>query len=586
MAPANYLNLFPFSYPDELHASQVARLHRDSGNAHTAQTYLDVYGTRPFRITQWIPTHIAQFARKFSGDYGSNILQIVRENTLYPLLQTFGGASLPQGLASDQIDGYLRQLPKRMVGSNRNTRLCVSCLQCDLEEHSSPYLHRAHQVPGVTACWKHKTSLIDACPRCHFPFEPRNDLILAAWAPCPVCGIRMEDASKLMSSADVSAPEIELAQFTYRILQSAPKSLDGDVLVQVYRKEIERRGLLRGTLIDRRAITAELVEHYGADHLARLDRAFARGGSPHWFVMCNAYAVFEVPVARHILLANYLYPEPSRFLEIAKCIAAQPVPEQSNAKPSAPRSVKLRGGQVHKTRTPNGPELRIANDKGQSGMQLVALAQNYRRDKVKHLWANHPRLMKSFIKENPDGLSWLQANLAPNLSSQPLDEWLGKTEAGQKDLAWAKAFLKTASILYASVEKPVRVTRLQILKQSGWGGANYPNPSKMPLATCQLENAIETEWHYWARRIVWAILTADSPPSSDSSIRIRSGVEHHRAFELIDMFRTLPVRQVLSAGRVTQTLETFSIDKRWEGPGSVQTFYRTGRSYERRTTLN
>lgn len=586
MATTNHLNLFPFSYPDELHASQVSRFHRDSGNAHTAQTYLDVYGTRPFRITQWIPTHIAQFARKFSGDYGCSTLQILKENTLYPLLQTFGGANLPQGLASDQIDGYLRQLPKRMVGSKRNARLCISCVQCDLEEYGSPYLHRAHQAPGVTACWKHKTLLIDACPRCHFPFEPRRDLILAAWAPCPVCGLRLEDANKLPTSAGVLAPEIDLAQFTYRILQGAPKGMNRDVLVQVYRKEIERRGLLRGTLIDRRAVTAELVEHYGADHLARLDRAFAQGGSPHWFVMCNPYAIFEVPVARHILLANYLYPEPTRFLAIAEGLAKQPVPELLDAKPSAPRNVKVRDGQVHKTRSPNGPDLRIASGESQLGSQLVGLAKKYSRDEVKNLWKDHLGLMKSFIKENPDGLSWLQANLAPDMSGKPSGEHLSKTEAEQKDLAWAKAFLNTANILYASVEKPVRVTKLQILKQSGWGGANYPNPSKMPLATRQLENAIETEWHYWARRIVWAILTADSPPRSNSSIRIRSGVEHHRAFALIDMFRALPVRQVLSAGWVTQTLESFSIDKRWEGPGSAQTFYRTGRSYERRTTLS
>lgn len=581
MATTNHLNLFPFSYPDELHASQVSRLHRDSGNAYTAQTYLDVYGTRPFRITQWIPAHIAHFARKFSGDYGSNILQIVRENTLYPLLQTFGGANLPQGLASDQIDGYLQQLPKRMVGSNRNTRLCVSCLQCDMEEHSSPYLHRAHQAPGVTACWKHKTSLIDACPRCHLPFEPRNDLILAAWAPCPVCCLRVEEASKLMSFADVSAQEIAMAQFTYRILQSAPKSMNGDVLVQVYRKEIERRGLLRGTSIDRRAVTAELAEHYGADHLARLDRAFAQGGSPHWFVMCNRYAVFEVPIARHILLANYLYPEPDSFLKVADEVAARPVSDSLTAVQPVRRGVKAKAGQVHRNARDSTESLSV-NERNQ-GELLVNLANRYLRDKIKNLWKHHHSLMKSFIQENPDGIRWLETNFTPNHSSKPSNDRFDKTEVEQKDLAWAKTFLNTANILYASAEKPVRVTKLQILKQSGWGGSNYPNPSKMPLATRQLENAIETEWHYWARRIVWAILTADSPPSSDSSVRIRSGVEHHRAFVLIDMFRTLPVRQALSAGRVTQTLESFSIDKRWEGPGSAPTFYRTGRSYERRT---
>lgn len=581
MPPPTNLHLFPFSLPDELHASQVARFHRDSGNAHTTHTYAMVYEAKPFRLTQWIPTHIEKFAGKFAGSLSGNVQGLLRGNTLFPLLETFCGASIPDEKYAGELAVQIAALPKRVVGSSRETNLCIECLKRDREEHGTSYIHRAHQTPGAFVCWKHRTRLLSACPHCHFPFEPDKNLVLAAWDPCPGCGKVLTNFPSSLSEVEALDREIELAKFGYDLLQSPTRHLCGPVLARVYRKRIEELGLMRKSTINRVEIVGQLVEHFGDELLSRIDRAHKKGKSPHWFAMCSSYAIFEVPLSRHILLANFLYPHVGLFLKAAEDARAQWRQEEHATEITRggrcnARSAAIIGKRKKTTTSADRSEMSLRT-------QVIKLARNYPTDQIKNLWKHHHRLMKIFLKEDVNGLDWLQQQL--NDSGRVPDEFerFALAVDSEADIQWAKAFANTAIELYASVDKPLRVTKYRVMKRSGWHGLNCPDPFRMPMAHKQLSSLLESEWHYWARRVVWALMTMANAPTSVSSVRIRAGVEHQRGVVLAAHFREVPSDQVLWAGKVVDTLEEYGIDRNWRGPDTTREFYTTGRSYKRRT---
>jgi len=576
------LHLFPFSLPDELHASQISRFHRDSGNAQTTQTYLKAYEAKPFRLTQWIPTYLDRFAAKFSGSIGGNALKILRGNTLFPLLQTFCGADFRESCDDAKVREQLSALPKRLVGSRRKTYLCVLCLLSDREEHHTSYIHRSHQAPCTSVCWKHETRLIDACPRCHFPFEPEKDLILAAWAPCPVCQTSLTSFESHVRGLEVSCREVEIAKFNYGILKGAKHSVSREALTHVYRQEIADRGFLRRTQLSRVDVTQSMEDYYGVPLLSDLDIAYKKGKSPHWFAMCSSYAIFEVPLSRHILLANFLYRTPEKFLEAAESFAMQPRSQEPEIRDSGRKDRPTLHKHQRDTASTCTEIAALFKQESSSQTRLLRYAKAYRQDHIKQLWRDHSRVMKAFTKENPQGLDFLQREIESSASELVEGSLTSNHRKLEDDVIWAKAIVAASIDLYSSTEKPVKVTKLQLLKRSGWGEVNYPNSIRMPMTARQLESVIESDWHYWARRVVWAILTMESAPSSLSSVRIRAGVEHTRGIVLAAYFADVPSSRVIWAGKVMEVLQEFGVDRAWVGPTPERKFQTAGRGYQRR----
>lgn len=586
MPPPTKLHLFPFSLPGELHASQASRFHRDSGNANTAQTYATVYEAMPFRLTQLIPPHIEKFAGKFAGSLIENVQSVLRNNTLFPLLETFCGALIPDSHDAARIASQISTLPKRLVGSSRETNLCIECLKCDREKHETSYIHRAHQVPGAFVCWRHHTRLLTACPHCHFPFEPKMNLILAAWDPCPGCKKHLVDFSSNLAESDALEREVEIAKFGYELLESPTRYLSAPVLAQIYRQRIKELGLMRKSTINRVEIVGQLVEHFGDELMSRMDRAHRKGKSPHWFVMCSSYAIFEAPLPRHILLANFLYPEAGLFVRAAED-AIQLLRQEGDALEASVSDAKRSGQCTDASVSVGGKRKTETRQKNQSGTtlqsQVLKFAQNYQGDQIKNLWKSHSRLMKMFLREDPNGLDWLQKQLevSEGIAAKPAQFAL--TINSEADIRWAKAFANAAIELYASVDKPLRVTKYRVMNRSGWRGLNRVDPLRMPMAHKQLDSLVESEWHYWARKIVWALLTMECAPTSASSVWSRAGVEYQRGVALADYFRGVPTDQVMWAGKVVDTLQEYGIDRNWQGPTPEREYYRTGRSYKRRT---
>ncbi|MBF8179798.1 TniQ family protein [Herminiimonas contaminans] len=57
-------------------------------------------------------------------------------------------------------------LPRLMPLLPHIKRLCPTCLDEDCQKYGEPYLHRAHQLPFVSVCYRHDDTLVSRCPAC------------------------------------------------------------------------------------------------------------------------------------------------------------------------------------------------------------------------------------------------------------------------------------------------------------------------------------------------------------------------------------------------------------------------------------
>lgn len=130
---------------------------------------------------------------------------------------------------------------------------------------------------------------------------------MAPWEPCTGCKTYLPDSSFHCPEGRATEQEVELAQFTYDLLEISTQTLNAKLLTTIYLNRIAEIGMLRGKNIDRLAMLSALESHYGAGLIKQIDRAYREGKNQQWFGMCGTSSVFDVPLPRHILLAKFLF---------------------------------------------------------------------------------------------------------------------------------------------------------------------------------------------------------------------------------------------------------------------------------------
>lgn len=574
--------LFPDSLPDELHVSQTGRLHRDSGNLATLQTFRDTYGVAPFRLTQWIPTNLEVFAAKLPGDPTQNVANLLRNNTLYPLFETFGNARFTPASHGKPLREQISNMPKRVVGESGETHLCVECLRQDLQDHGIPYIHRSHQIPGVSICWRHGTRLLSACPFCSCPFEPRADLVLAPWAPCPACQQYLPE-TLFYTPANGTDLESEYARFTHELLISAPGPLSTDALAFVYTKRAREEGFSRGKTIDRIAMRKAIEEHYGMEFLCRVDTAIRAQKDAQWARCLARSGLPDTPLPRHLLLTNFLFKDAATFLNAVGQLTGEfqvnPSRETSCSEspvrqPSA--EALSSSAATEQPATLPGPVSALSRAMTKI-LTFLAKAPNA---SIADLWKNHHGAMKYIAKTHVINDAWLNSMRSTTNTAATVPQFA--PPGSPNDLAFAKHVAVAALAEYSSAKKPTRVTRNFLLRQVGWNPPNTVDPHKYPLTDTQLQFGTESDWHYYARRIVWAILTVRQQSCAAWRVIEPSGVEHHRGKLLVEFFSNLSPTRTLRSGTIADILIEYGIDKQWCGPDPEREFYPRGRSYVRR----
>lgn len=561
------LPFFPAPFPDEAIVSQVVRYHIMRAHRTEQATYDELFQVAPFSLTYWVPHNLDRLARKLPGDSDKNLAAFIQECTLMPLFQTFGRVTADEKKQS-------MVMPRRIVGETGTTHLCLSCLVEDMDTYGSPYIHRAHQIPGVTACWKHGTRTIVRCPSCKCPFEIPKGLVLSAWKAC-ACGRVIDSFS---STEERATPiEIDFARFAKDLLFAA-EVIDPVLLVKVYKKRILELGFRKGKKqIARARLLVAIEESYDREQLHRMDFAYRKGRLSGWLNILCETSVQEAPLGRHLLFAHYLFREAKLFLNSVRFVQGETLDSLSLG------NSKLPGKATNVANSLN--DKMLGKDDLLEMLTEFALRNGYG---LEELWTYQRVAMKKLVKLDPDATQGILAQLSNDLprkikksSSQTRTTLYDR----QADEDWAKAIQAASVSLYASAEKPVRVTMNRLLKESIVKSSAWPNSSKFPLAYSTLEQCRESQWHFYARCIVWMLYKYPEYAGRGSKLVKMAKLESHKGVAAYRYFSRIDCGRGLSPHSIISTLQEMGIPKDWRGPNPDQIFYITGRGYARRKRL-
>ncbi|UMZ12092.1 TniQ family protein [Pseudomonas sp. MPFS] len=300
---------FPVSMPDETLQSRIARYHLLSGNKTEAETFSDIFGSSPFSL-QIIPKKIEDLAERLPGDKEENLLELLNTNTIFPVYKPFIGVLKNKSSDAVSIIDEVARVPRREVSLHSMAKICISCVSSDLLDAGFSYWHRAHHIPGVTACWKHGEMLLQACPECSHPFYRANKLLPCLTSGC-ICGWSPFKAEPSQLATEV---EKKLAIFAKDLLHKDIPALSSDVLIASYRRRAKNMGFRRGTIMATTELFNSIVSHFGPEVLSKIDRAFASGKHHQWIRTSTIGGVLDMPIARHLIISNYLFSDVESFV--------------------------------------------------------------------------------------------------------------------------------------------------------------------------------------------------------------------------------------------------------------------------------
>lgn len=216
------LPFFPASLPDETLLSRVIRYHLLSAESKDEVTFQALFGQTGDKVdfTELAPPCLAVLASLLPGDPLVQLGNILSENTLVPFVVPMVAFSVEELLGAE-------------FGQSN---ACLICLDEDPALVGARYLHRCHQLPAVTACWKHGTKLIAICPDCAQSFRLPKRLLRAPVTPCS-CGW---DGNRSTQAIQASRAEHEFAIHARDILDARTRQTSITVLVRFFQTFIEQ----------------------------------------------------------------------------------------------------------------------------------------------------------------------------------------------------------------------------------------------------------------------------------------------------------------------------------------------------------
>ncbi|WP_233246745.1 hypothetical protein [Chromobacterium sp. Panama] len=347
------------------------------------------------------------------------------------------------------------------------------------------------------------------------------------------------------------------ASFCADLLGSGASPVPADVLKEMYRsRAVEMTGGWKKSL-DRFAFQEMIHTFYGPVFLAKLDEDFSLGDftkSYHWQSLST---IKEVPLIRHLALAFFLF-RSFRDFKKARAVAEVHCIEQRRKEIDSQQPLDTSSNLFE---------------------EMLAVARQIPKCTLEKLWERHYGLTKRFIKRFPDRLDELLRAASSKPVAKPAQM---RSLTRLEDQEWAGRFRVAASTLYQLVDKrPERVSRNRIMIEAGWKRP-YPTAEVCPLTWRVLEESLESDWHYHARRYVWAMLSL-RPEQGVSRITRASGLDNLRFKELRLFFAEVTHWPLLEIGVVVEFLENFGVTRQWAGPCPDRQFPQLGRKYQRKS---
>jgi hypothetical protein len=525
------LRTFPTPLPDELMYSIVSRRHFLVGNQTERVTFRELFDSEPFSLTSLVPHYLDRLAEKLPGIPKETERQFLNHNTLLPLYQTFFSFNFPD-TGSTNLSDFVAPAPtERILKKRFRLRICIECVLEDFSFEGTPYIHRAHHIPGVFVCWKHGHPLLDRCPNCHSSFGQGGSYFSQPWQRC-VCKFDITSMHSMQNDAESDIAK-NFAIFARDMLhQASMQAYEKVSLREVYRYGLERRALNPTDKVSLQKMISALKSFYGENLWGRLISSYGYHRPTKWFNHYDKRESIDTAFSRHLLKAFFLFRRAEEFWATVDAVRERA--QDHYYQPARIASCALSALNELK--------------KNHWCRERVDYYWRYERDLMKRFSMNAPRHYKAWAERISDSFRFEKERI-----QKKRDEMLaGRIE--QKALS-----------LYATIEEPSRITHDLLLKAIDFKRKKYPDPLDFPLTVAKLRDHVESDWHYYARRILWAMLSLKGRSRPNSDVIEIAAINSHRALVLLNFFRDVDRVQELRQGTITNILVAKGISKSWKG---------------------
>lgn len=299
----------PVSLPDELLLSRLIRYVTASG--YKGDSFASkVFGSRKVSIHPFLTARLEQLA----GWSLESAEVMLFQQTLAPLflffLPIYADKLKQSMLTGDGAEAHrASQLSSFGNGHSLCLKWCPVCAQQDLRQYGVAYWHRAHQIPGVTACAFHPV-LLEKLELA------RRQRIIAELLPIHFDHPRV--------AFDV---EVQVANFGFNLLQLVSGGIPCVDTVLTYRSKLSELGYITA---HHRVRRKSLMEDFCADikhYRPGPDTPFPRHPHDHRYLSQLLEPHTSHHPFRHLLFAYWLFGEPEKMLFIKHLCAAslQPI---------------------------------------------------------------------------------------------------------------------------------------------------------------------------------------------------------------------------------------------------------------------
>lgn len=550
LMPSSIL-FFPPSFPDETLHSRVSRYHFLSGNKTASLSFIDIFDAIPFPLDIVVPKQIVQLAGRLPGVTKDNLHSLLKNNTLLPLFTPFlGTKDTIEKSSTDTVTDSLTRIPRRVVGLHGAAKLCIECCESDAIEHGSSYWHRAHQIPGVSSCWKHGKKLIRSCPFCSKPFSIKNQFLTLPWVPCE-CGWAPDAESH---NELASTLETEYAVFSKELLHGELPSIPQEALANHYRSQAYALEFRAGSLVSQASLLKAIVETFGEEFLSQADPAYAAKKTKTWIRLSTIDNQLDMPITRHLILSFFLFREFNIFKShIKNKIAAS--------------NTRRRKDSYRQPETSDSKRSTYRN----------------KIQKILNRWPNST--LEDCWKNARQATSWLFANDK---------KWLisfisGKTSItdstiSKSDLPYAKLINDGIETLYSTSSMPERVNVGKILSllPKRLAAGSKERQEKYPEVSKKIIEYYESLWHFHVRRILWGIFEIKrlelKPTVGNLSELIN--INKTSCNSIIDHFDWNIEAMASQAVENNNYISRTGISRQWLGPAGIKASY-GGRAYQK-----
>jgi AraC-like DNA-binding protein len=278
------MDWFPTPYPDETFYSVLARLYRYLGRPNYSAFSRALSGRRHYVSLCHLPCGIADLAARF-GWSDEELKRLIHDHTALPYFTAFASAEVRAKAAAQMLGRgaslqFSLGLSTSKVPLPETLQFCPDCIKRMLKERGEAWWLRTHQLPGVAVCPDHgsvlRRTVVRVCA------SERHRLVCPDEGNCPDSAPPLTSASASPQSA---ALLVGFARASRRLLQVPPQPRSERQIWQGYRRDLARRGLLRGTDHVRHQELAAIAAQYWGDALDQFPGLrFSKDTESSWLI--------------------------------------------------------------------------------------------------------------------------------------------------------------------------------------------------------------------------------------------------------------------------------------------------------------